>query len=130
MQPFAELVRLGVVTADRKTIDLISRVHSGKRGGREMTDYIEMLARKGEVAVVEHIGGKSSSSTPTPPGILTLEGGSKKSFSRESPDVQLSQPIPRKGAFFDGLPSPAMTLLFSGNVRTADKGIEALQIEI
>ncbi len=48
-----------------------------------MTDYMKMLARKGEVTVVEHIGGKTIVALQTPAGILTLEGGAKDQLLAE-----------------------------------------------
>ena len=46
-------------------------------------DYMKALARKGEVTIVEHAGGKTIVALRTSAGIVTLTGGTKDQLIAE-----------------------------------------------
>ena len=48
-----------------------------------MKDYLQALARKGEVTIVEHIGGKPIVALKTPAGVVSLQGGTKEQLIAE-----------------------------------------------
>ena len=48
-----------------------------------MTDHLKALARKGEVTILEHVGGKTIVALKTPAGVVSLEGGTKDQLIAE-----------------------------------------------
>jgi hypothetical protein len=48
-----------------------------------MTDHMKALARKGEITVVEHVGGRTIVVLKTSAGVISLEGGTKDQLIAE-----------------------------------------------
>jgi hypothetical protein len=48
-----------------------------------MKDYMKALARKGEVTIVEHVGGKTIVAIKTSAGVASLTGGTKDQLLAE-----------------------------------------------
>jgi hypothetical protein len=48
-----------------------------------MKDYMRILARKGEVTIVEHVGGKTMVALRAAGNVVTLEGGQKDQLVAE-----------------------------------------------
>ena len=57
-------------------------------------DYMKILARKGEVTIVEHVGRKTIVALKTAAGVVTLTGGTKDQHLAEL--CKMSQNYPYK----------------------------------